>query len=88
VPMAATSLFVGLTMLTVAQLNREGIVFGATPILRAALLIGGTVWTLWHAFRMLASGTAPVWRRALAWFCIAFPCAIVDASWYFIFFTQ
>jgi hypothetical protein len=88
VPMAATSLFVGLTMLTVAQLNREGIVFGATPILRAALLIGGTLWTLWLAFRMLASGTAPVWRRALAWSCIAFPCAIVDASWYFIFFTQ
>jgi polyferredoxin len=86
-PMAATSLFVGLTMFSVAQLRTEGIVLAATPYWRATLLIGGTSWSCWLAFRLLASGTGSVWRRASAWLCMALPCAVVDASWYLVFFT-
>ncbi|MBI1891446.1 MAG: 4Fe-4S binding protein [Burkholderiales bacterium] len=88
VPMAATSLFIGLTMLTVTLLRSEGIVFAWMPYARASLLSGGTLWSMWLAFRQVAATRNPIWRSCLTWLCVALPCAVIDAAWYLVFFVR
>lgn len=86
-PLAGTSVFLGLSMLTVSQLRAEGIAFAWLPAARAMLLAGGTAWALWLGARRLLAASAAPRRRAAAIGLFALPCAAIAELWYLPFFV-
>lgn len=80
-PLAGASVFLGLSMLTLAQLRAEGLVFAWVPLARAALLAAGTAWTLSLGARRLLAASAPGLRRAVALGFFALPTALIAALW-------
>lgn len=82
-PLAGASVFVGLSMLTLAQLRAEGITFAWVPAARAALLIAGGAWTLSLGARRLLATSVPVLRRTVALGFFALPPALIVGLWCF-----
>jgi hypothetical protein len=86
-PLAGASVFVGLSMLTLAQLRAEGITFAWLPAARAALLLVGSAWTLSLGARRLRATSAPLSRRLAALACFAVPPALVAGLWCLPFYV-
>jgi hypothetical protein len=86
-PLAGASVFLGLSMLTLAQLRAEGITFGWLPAARAALLVGGGAWTLSLGARRLLAAAAPALQRAAALGFFALPPALIAGLWYLPFYV-
>ena len=82
VPVAGGSVFLGLSMLTLAQLRAEGVVFAWVPATRAVLLACGIVWTLWLGARRLLENRASLARRTAALVCFSVSPALVATLWY------
>ncbi len=82
VPLAGTSLFIGLSMLTLAQLRAEGVVFLWVPAARAGLLAASIAWTLWLGARRLTAARATLLRRMASVLCFGVPAALVGILWY------
>ena len=82
VPLAGASVFLGLSMLTLAQLRAEGVVFLWVPAARAALLAGGIAWTLGLGARRLLAADAPLARRMASLACYGIAPALVATLWY------
>ena len=61
IPLAACGVFLGLSMTTVSLLRSDGFDFGYVAPLRAALLGGACLWSLWLGWRI-----AGVYRTAHA----------------------
>ena len=80
-PLAGTSVFVGLSMLTLGQLRGEGVTFAWVPAARAILLGGGAAWALSLGARRLLAASAPLARRLAALACFAVPPAFVAGLW-------
>ncbi len=84
VPLAGCGVFLGLSALTVTLLKGEGLRFLWINDLRALLLAGATLWSVWLAWRVVglwASGGA----RALAAACVAAAALVGDSGWWLLF---
>jgi hypothetical protein len=70
IPLAGCGVFLGLSMTTVTLLRHDGLDLGFVEPLRAAMLVGACVWSLWLAFRIAALHAETVPRQVLAMFPI------------------
>jgi polyferredoxin len=67
IPLAGTTVFLGLSQITVKILHGDGLMFPWLPTVRMGLLALGFLWSAWLAWRVV--GTTPIayGRRWLAW---------------------
>lgn len=66
IPLAGCGVFLGLSMTTVTLLRQEGLDLGLVGPLRAAMLAGASVWSLWLAYCIASLQPAAAPRRVLA----------------------
>ncbi len=85
VPLGGIGLFLGLSMLTVAQLRGEHIAIAHLAPIRAALLVVGIAWSASLGARIIASARARRLACSLALLLYAVPLALVGAAWYLVF---
>jgi polyferredoxin len=87
VPMAGAGLFVGLSMTTANQLRAEGWLPAGVDLLRALLLGGAIVWSVWLGLRIVTRArVAPV--RCVAASALYFvPIAVFGETWYLMYFA-
>ncbi|MDI4643038.1 4Fe-4S binding protein [Rhodoblastus acidophilus] len=71
IPVAGCGVFLGLSSLTVTMLKAEGIVPPFLDALRAMLLIGAGVWSLWLAWSIARTKTTALARQLAATFAFA-----------------
>ena len=86
-PMAAASVILGLSMLTVTHLKAEGFWLGWLPYFRTTLLtLGslGTLWLVWGLGRAAGLGWA---RRIATQTIMVLPTALMVGIWYLVFFV-
>lgn len=67
IPLGAINLFLGLSMLTLAQLSTEGVQFAWVPYLRAFLLTAAVAWSGWLLAQTLLQFPIGRGRRIAAW---------------------
>ncbi|GGY16712.1 4Fe-4S binding protein [Paludibacterium paludis] len=80
IPMAGCSVFLGLSSLTVTLIKAEGLPIGWTTDLRAGLLGGAVVWSLWLAARILRHGKSG-WRGVPAMLPMIAALGLLAAFW-------
>lgn len=85
VPLGGTSLFLGLSMLTLSQLRAEGIVFSWIGLARTLVLSGGLIGSAWLGLRLISQQTPSMARRLAAGLSFAVPLMLVGASWVYVF---
>ncbi len=95
-PMAAASVILGLSMLTVSHLKAEHFWLGWLPYFRIGFLVLGSAGSLWLAFQLvkragvscsLPGSTADIARKSLALLAMALPVAIMLTIWRLVFFV-
>ena len=86
-PLAAASVILGLSMLTVSHLKAEHVWLGWLPAFRIALLAAGCLGTLWLAFGLSKHADAVSWRRMLARAAMLLPVAVMAGIWTLVFFV-
>ncbi|WP_153146103.1 4Fe-4S binding protein [Dechloromonas sp. H13] len=86
-PLAAASVILGLSMLTVSHLKAEHVWLGWLPTFRIALLAAGCLGTLWLAFCLSRYADAVPWRRMLARAAMLLPVAPMAGIWTLVFFV-
>ena len=86
IPVAGCGIFLGLSALTVTFLRGDGIVVPYVPEIRAALLAGASLWSVWLAWRV-AGLTAGGFRRVAAAACIAGAAGLSVANWVLLFWV-
>lgn len=86
-PLAAASIILGLSMLTVSHLKAEHVWLGWLPTFRILLLAAGGLGTLWLAFCLVGKSTAKNGRRLLAWGAMAVPVGLMATIWSLVFFV-
>ena len=79
VPMAGAGLILGLSLFTVKHLRAEGLVLAWLPYAQAALLMVGSLFSLWLAWRL--TGLCRLVRRLSALAVFAVPVALMCAIW-------
>ncbi|MCD6674827.1 MAG: 4Fe-4S binding protein [Burkholderiaceae bacterium] len=87
VPMAGAGLFVGLSMTTTTQLRAEGWLPAGVDLLRALLLGGAVLWSVWLGLRIVARSPAAFARRAAASLLYLVPVAVFGGTWYLMYFV-
>ena len=85
-PLAAASVILGLSMLTVSHLKAEHLWLGWLPWFRVTLLGAGCLGSLWLAFRLLSWSTAKTGRKLLAAGAMLLPVAVMASVWSLVFF--
>ncbi|MGE5491412.1 MAG: 4Fe-4S binding protein [Actinomycetota bacterium] len=85
-PLAAASVILGLSMLTISHLKAEHLWLGWVPAFRIGLLSLGCLGSLWLAFRLVRQSGAGLVRGALALLALAWPVALMAANWITVFF--
>ncbi|HEX5803869.1 MAG TPA: 4Fe-4S binding protein, partial [Azospira sp.] len=86
-PLAAASVILGLSMLTVTHLKAEHLWLGWLPVCRVTLLAAGSLASLWLAQRLLATSGASRPRRLAAGLTMAAPVALMTSIWSLVFFV-
>ena len=86
-PVAASSVILGLTMLTVTHLKAEGIWLGWLPYFRLTLLALGGLAGLALALRLALIGAAHPLRRLGILAAMAWPVALMTTLWSLVFFV-
>lgn len=66
IPMAAVTVFMGLSALTITMLRAEGLPLAWVPWVRAALLVLGSLWSAWLTWRAVCAAGGDRWRRISA----------------------
>jgi len=89
-PLAACSLFLGLSSLTVQLLKAEGVALFWVPAVRFGLLLASSAWSAYLAYGVLgqyppAAGRHGRWRRVTAWLVFLPAVALIDAVWYLMY---
>lgn len=82
IPVAGTSVFVGLTLLTQTQLRMEGTLLPWIDTVRGIILGLGWGFALWLSAKKLAQAPVVGWRRGAAWLVMAVPLALLAAAWW------
>ncbi|MBK8524978.1 MAG: 4Fe-4S binding protein [Betaproteobacteria bacterium] len=85
-PLAAASVILGLSMLTVSHLKAEHFWLGWLPAFRIALLAGGGLATLWLSGRLLLLSQQTAWRKWSAWLVMYLPVGSMTGLWGLVFF--
>lgn len=85
VPIAGAGLFLGLSMMTLNHLRAEGWVPPGIGPLRAVLVTGAALWSVWLGARIVARSDAALYRRAGALALYLVPVVLACANWYLIF---
>ncbi len=86
-PLAAASVILGLSMLTVSHLRAEHVWLGWLPAFRVALLSAGGLASLWLTLRLLAPATVSPLRKALAGAAMLAPVVLMTTIWSLVFFV-
>lgn len=84
VPLAGCGVFLGLSALTVTLLESEGLGLAWINDLRALLLAGATLWSVWLAWRVVGLWSKG-WARGLAVACVGAAALVGDAGWWLLF---
>ena len=85
VPVAGCGVFLGLSTLTVSMLRGEGFALDFVGPLRAALVVGAGIWSLWLGWQIAGLYTASSLRRVTAMIPLAVAAAASCASWAALF---
>jgi len=85
-PLAAASVILGLSMLTVSHLKAEHLWLGWLPAFRVGLLAAGGLASLWLALCLSASA-AHLTRRIAMIFAMSLPVALMTFIWSLVFFV-
>ncbi|MCK6405137.1 MAG: 4Fe-4S binding protein [Rhodocyclaceae bacterium] len=86
-PLAAASVILGLSMLTVSHLKAEHVWLGWLPTFRIALLASGALATLWLSGRLLLQSRQAAWRKWSAWIVMYLPVGSITGLWCLVFFV-
>jgi hypothetical protein len=84
IPVAGCGVFLGLSALTVTFLRGDGILIPYVSEMRAALLLGTSLWSVWLAWSV-AGLSARGLRRIGATLGIAAACALSVSGWVLLF---
>ncbi|WP_460840526.1 4Fe-4S binding protein [Noviherbaspirillum agri] len=85
VPLAGTSVFLGLSMLTLGHLKAEGMALSWVPPTRISLLIAGSSFSAWLGWRLIGqTGKA---RRLPSFMTYLWAPAIIVVTWCSVFFV-
>jgi len=85
VPIGGVGLFLGLSMLTLAQLRGDHVVIAGVGAVRAALLALGIGWSAWLGARIVLGADASLAARSFALALYAIPLALTALAWYLAF---
>ncbi|HVX98240.1 MAG TPA: 4Fe-4S binding protein [Pseudorhodoplanes sp.] len=85
IPLAGCGVILGLSALTVTMLRGEGFTLGFADPLRAALLAGASLWSLWLAWLIAGRYSSAVPARIAAVASIALAVGVGDLSWALLF---
>jgi len=85
IPIAGTGLFLGLSATTVKLLGYDGIHLGRVGDIRAFLLLGGALWSLYLGGRILRRYKISAGRFAASYILYALCLAPITAAWLFMF---
>lgn len=86
-PLAAASVILGLSMLTVSHLKAEHLWLGWLPIFRISWLAAGCLGSLWLAFSLARQASAGIKRKTLACAAMLLPVGLMASVWCLIFFV-
>lgn len=86
-PMAAASVILGLSMLTVTHLKAEHLWLGWLPTFRIALLGLGSAGALWLALQLVRRASASILGKGVACLAMALPVALMVTLWSLVFFV-
>jgi polyferredoxin len=86
-PLAAASVILGLSMLTVSHLKAEHIWLGWLPAFRIALLAAGCLGALWLSTQLIRRANAAGARKLLAGVAMLLPVGLMAAVWSLVFFV-
>lgn len=85
-PLAAASVILGLSMLTVTHLKAEHFWLGWLPGFRIGLLAAGCLGSLWLVLQLVRRSTAKKWQKALAGLVMLSPLGLMATIWSLVFF--
>jgi hypothetical protein len=86
IPLAGCGVFLGLSALSVTMLRGEGLALLWIGPVRAVLLAGSALWSVWLAWRVAGLSSGGV-RRSLATSCIALATAVSLVGWAMLFWA-
>lgn len=86
-PMAAASVILGLSMLTISHLKAEHLWLGWVPAFRITTLSLGILGSLALAYRLVRQSGAGLALKGLANLLLAWPVALIAANWVTVFFV-
>ena len=84
-PLAAASVILGLTMLTVSHLKAEHLWLRWLPAFRLGVLGVGGLASLWLGAQLARKARATPWRQGLAGMMMALPVAVMVGVWGLVF---
>jgi hypothetical protein len=85
IPIAACGVFLGLSSLTVTMLRAEGLTLDLVGALRAFLLAGASIWSLWLGWQIAGLYTRAYSNRIVAMLPFGLAVAVSCASWATLF---
>ncbi len=86
-PLAAASVILGLSMLTVSHLKAEHFWLGWLPVFRVTLLSAGCLGTLWLSMQLIRRTNAAGARKLLAGTAMLLPTGLMATAWSLVFFV-
>jgi len=86
-PLAAASVILGLSMLTVTHLKAEHFWLGWLPYFRIGLLSAGCLGSLWLALGLVRKTTAGFLKSAGAFVAMLLPAGLMASIWTLVFFV-
>ncbi|HVY56817.1 MAG TPA: 4Fe-4S binding protein [Xanthobacteraceae bacterium] len=85
IPLAGCGVFLGLSSLTVTMLRAEGLALDFVGALRAALLVGSALWSLWLGWQIAARYAGAPARRVVAMLPFGLAVAVGGFAWATLF---
>lgn len=85
-PLAAASVILGLSMLTVTHLKAERLTLTWLPYFRITLLSLGCLGSLWLAFKLTLHADSANWRKLAAFAAMLLPVGTMATMWTLVFF--
>ncbi len=86
-PLAAASVILGLSMLTVTHLKAEHLWLGWLPTFRIGLLAAGCLGSLWLAFQLVLRSTGKIGQKWNAGIAMLWPVGLMATVWTLVFFV-